>query len=127
MPTLCQVASAELPAKYPGDGSSILPLLQNNARSRKKEWIYIWYRGRVMVRNKQYSLVARANGRNARFTRYKGPFDGEKLADAVLSEAERRLKRQFEATLARLRKTRLSSVSKAGRAEAKKGRKRRRN
>ncbi|MEO2016606.1 MAG: sulfatase-like hydrolase/transferase, partial [Fuerstiella sp.] len=112
MPTLCEVAGAELPNNYPGDGSSIVPVLQDNASARSKDWIYIWYRGKVMVRNKQYSLVAKTDGSDARLTRYKGPFDGEKLQDSALSEQERATKEQFEATLTRLAKTRLSSVSK---------------
>ena len=63
-----------------------------------------------MVRNKRYSLLARTDGTDAELTRYKGPFDGETLADAELSEPERAIKAQFEATLARLAKTRLSGI-----------------
>ena len=123
MPTLCEVSGADLPVNYPGDGSSIIPVLQNNASARKKDWIYIWYRGQVMARNKQYSLLAKTDGSDARLTRYKGPFDGKKLEDSTLSETERALKEQFEATLARLAKTRLSSVSKASRAQVRKAKK----
>jgi arylsulfatase A len=123
MPTLCEVTGAKLPANYPGDGSSIIPVLQDNASARKKDWIYIWYRGQVMVRNKQYSLVAKIDGSDAKLIRYQGPFDGEKIADSALSEPERTIKGQFEATLARLAKTRLSSVSKEGQAQTKKPKK----
>ena len=118
MPTLCEVTGANLPSNYPGDGSSIVPVLQDNASVRKKDWIYIWYsrsghsdRGQVMVRNNQYSLLAKTDGSNARLTRYKGPFDGEKLKDYTLSQPETAIKQQFEATLARLAKSRLLSVS----------------
>ena len=45
------------------------------------------------------------------------------LDDPTLSELERAIKEQFEATLARLAKTRLSSVSKESRAQVKKPRK----
>jgi arylsulfatase A len=123
MPTLCEVTGSELPTNYPGDGSSIVPVLKDNAGARKKEWIYIWYRGQVMVRNKQYSLLAKTDGSDARLTRYKGPFDGEKLQDSALSERERAIKGQFEATLARLAKTRLSGVSKNVRAQVEKTKK----
>jgi len=123
MPTLCEVTGAELPANYPGDGSSIVPVLQDNASARKKDWIYIWYRGRVMVRNKQCSLLAKTDGSGAKLTRYKGPFDGEKLADDALSEPERAIKEHFEATLARLAKTRLSTVSEEGRTKVQKPKK----
>ncbi|MFT5528048.1 MAG: arylsulfatase A [Pirellulaceae bacterium] len=119
MPTLCEVTGAKLPANYPGDGSSIVPILKDNAGARQKDWIYIWYRGQVMVRNKQYSLLAKTDGSDAKLIRYKGPFDGEELADSALSEPERAVKGQFEATLARLAKTRLSSVSKEDRAQVK--------
>ena len=123
MPTLCEVTGAELPAKYPGDGSSILPTLQDNSSVRKKDWIYIWYRGQVIVRNKAYSLLAKTDGSNAKLTRYKSAFDGEKLDDSALSESERSLKGEFEATLARLAKTRLSSVSNKKPAKKQKGKK----
>ncbi len=118
MPTLCEVTGADLPPNYPGDGSSIVPVLQDNASARKKDWIYIWYsrsghsdQGQVMVRNKQYSLLAKTDGSNARLTRYKGPFDGEKLEDYTLSQPESAIKQQFKATLTRLAKSRLLSVS----------------
>ena len=113
MPTLCEVTGAELPANYPGDGSSIVPVLRDDASARKKDWIYMWYRGQVMVRNNRYSLLAKTEGSDARLIRYRGPFDGEKLADAAFSEPERAIKGRFQATLARLAKTRLSSVSQS--------------
>ena len=130
MPTLCEVTGANLPSNYPGDGSSIVPVLQDNASVRKKDWIYIWYSrsghsdlGQVMVRNKQYSLLAEADDSDASLTRYKGPFNGEKLKDSTLSEPEQAVKQQFETTLARLAKTRLLSVSNEIRIKMRKARK----
>ena len=78
-----------------------------------------------MVRNQQYSLLAKTDGRNARLTRYKGPFDGETLEDSALSESERIIKRQFEATLLNLSKTRLSSIGEGVRSQEEKTRKKR--
>ena len=130
MPTLCEVTGANLPSNYPGDGSSIVPVLQDNASVRKKDWIYIWYSrsghsdlGQVMVRNKQYCLVAKTDGSDASLTRYNGPFNGEKLKDSILSEPEQAVKQQFETTLARLAKTRLLSVSNEIRIKMRKARK----
>ena len=123
MPTLCEVAGAELPSNYPGDGSSIVPVLHDNAGARKKEWIYIWYRGQVMVRNRQHSLLAKTDGSDATLTRYKGPFDGKKIADSALSKSERAVREKFEATLARLAMTRLSSVRKEDRPKPNKAKK----
>ena len=117
MPTLCEVSGAKLPARHPGDGVSIVPVLHNQDDVRKKDWIYIWYRGQVMVRNKQYCLVAKTDGSTAKLTRYKGPFDGKQLKNAALSKDERALKQEFEATLARLAKPRLSTASKEGHAQ----------
>ena len=111
MPTLCEATGAELPADYPGDGTSIISVLKNSASARDKDWIYIWYRGQVMVRNDKYSLLANLDGSDATLTRYKGPFDGEILPDSALSKSERAIKQQFEATLAHLAKSRLTSVS----------------
>jgi len=110
MPTLCEVTGADLPENDPGDGSSIVPVLRGDASERTKEWIYIWYRGQVMVRNRHYSLVAKTDGSDAKLTRYRGPYDGQTLEDGELTETEQRLKKNFETTLQRLAKSRLSSV-----------------
>ena len=123
MPTLCEVTGAELPPNYPGDGSSILPILKDNASVRKKDWIYIWYRGQVMVRNKYYSLLAKSDGSDAKLIRYAGSYDGKKIEDSALSESELSIKGQFEDTLSQLAKTRLSSVSEEVRAKAEKSEK----
>ena len=120
LPTLCEVTGAALPKNHPQDGASIVPVLQNKADARKKDWIYIWYRGRVMVRDKKYSLVAKTDGSDAKLTRYKGPFDGEQLENSALTKEERSTKEGFEGTLARLAKTRLSGVSKQVRAKLEK-------
>jgi arylsulfatase A len=117
LPTLCEVTGADLPAKHPADGASIVPVLRNQEDVRKKDWIYIWYRGQVMVRNKQYSLLAKQDGSKAALTRYKGPFDGSQLKNSSLTDDERALKKEFEATLTQLAKTRLSTASKEGRAQ----------
>lgn len=120
MPTLCEATGAALPEHYPGDGVSILPVLRDKSSARQKDWIYIWYRGQVMVRNRHYSLVAKADGSNARLTRYKGAFEGEILANSALSDKERTVREQFEATLQRLAKTRLTGVSGKVRARVNK-------
>ena len=62
MPTLCEISGASLPKNHPADGASIVPVLSNKKNVRKKDWIYIWYRDQVMVRNKKYSLLAKHNG-----------------------------------------------------------------
>ena len=116
-PTICEVTTAKLPKNHPGDGASIVPVLRNQAGARKKDWIYIWYRKQVMVRNKQYSFVAKQDGSNAALTRYEGSFNGTKLKDSALTKTERALKKQFEATIARLAKARLSTVSEEGRIQ----------
>ena len=116
-PTICEVTGAKLPKNHPGDGTSIVPVLRNQAGARKKDWVYIWYRKQVMVRNKQYSFVANQDGSNAALTRYKGSFNGKKLKDSDLTKTERALKKQFEATIARLAKARLSTASEEGRIQ----------
>ena len=116
-PTICEVTTAKLPKNHPGDGASIVPVLRNQAGERKKDWVYIWYRKQVMVRNKQYSFVAKQDGSNAALTRYEGSFNGTKLKDSALTKTERALKKQFEATIARLAKARLSTVSEEGRIQ----------
>ncbi|MCH1439653.1 MAG: sulfatase-like hydrolase/transferase [Rubripirellula sp.] len=112
MPTLCEVTGAKLPADYPGDGTSIAPIMEKEIGTRVKDWIYIWYRGNVMVRDKQYSLVAKTDGTNATLTRYQGPFDGKKLSEAELTDKERMIKEQFTSTLSKLAKARLTSVDR---------------
>ena len=116
-PTICEVTTAKLPKNHPGDGASIVPVLRNQAGARKKDWVYIWYRKQVMVRNKHYSFVAKQDGSNAALTRYEGSFNGTKLKDSALTKTERALKKQFEATIARLAKARLSTASEEGRIQ----------
>ena len=116
-PTICEVTGAKLPKNHPADGASIVPLLRNQADARKKDWIYIWYRKQVMVRNKQYSFLANQDGSKAALTRYDSPFNGRKLKDSALTNTERILKKQFEATIARLAKARLSTASEEGRIQ----------
>lgn len=116
-PTLCEVTGAKLPKNHPGDGASIVSVLRNQADARRKDWIYIWYRKQVMVRNKQYSFVANQDGSKAALTRYDSPFNGTKLKDSALTKTERALKQQFEATIARLAKARLSTASEKGRIQ----------
>ena len=116
-PTICEVTTAKLPKNHPGDGASIVPVLRNQADARRKDWIYIWYRNQVMVRNKQYSFVANQDGSKAALTRYDSPFNGTKLKDSALTKTELALKKQFEATIARLAKARLSTASEKGRIQ----------
>ena len=123
LPTLCEVSEAALPKDHPGDGASIVPVLQNRAKTRKKDWIYIWYRGRVLVRDQKYSLLANTDGSEAKLTRYKGPFDGTQLENSALTKGESAIKEQFEGTIARLAKTRLSAVSKEVRSKLEKPKK----
>ena len=85
-------------------------MLQGKTDARKKDWIYIWYRGQVMVRNEQYAVVAKENLTGPVFTRYEGPFKGENVKGHNLSEQERAIKEQFMATLDRLAKTRRTSL-----------------
>jgi len=101
-PTICEVTGAKLPKNHPADGASIFPVLENKADTRKKDWVYIWYRKQVMVRDKRYSLLANQDGSSAALTRYRGPFDGKQLKDNKLTKSERALKEQFEATVAGL-------------------------
>ena len=58
-----------------------------------------------MVRDKEYSLVAKTDGSDAKLTRYKGPFDGKQLEDSGLTKDESSIKEQFEAKIAELAKT----------------------
>ena len=116
-PTLCEVTGAKLPKNHPGDGASIVSVLRNQADARRKDWIYIWYRKQVMVRNKQYSFVANQDGSKAALTRYDSPFNGTKLKDSALTKTERALKKQFEAAIARLAKARLTTASEKGRIQ----------
>ncbi|HAD59610.1 MAG TPA: arylsulfatase [Planctomycetaceae bacterium] len=115
LPTVCEATGAKLPEGHPEDGVSLLPVLKDEG-TREKEFVYIWYRGQVIVRNKQYSLLAKKDGSNARLTRYKGQFDGEKLTNTNLTPEERSIKKHFQATLARLAETRLTGVSEEIRA-----------
>ena len=116
MPTLCEISGASLPKNHPSDGASIVPVLTNKKNVRKKDWIYIWYRDQVMVRNKKYSVLAKQDGSNSRLTRYKGQFDGKELNNQKMTKAENTIKKEFEGILAKMAKTRLSTASAEGKA-----------
>jgi hypothetical protein len=73
-----------------------------------------------MVRNKQYSLLAKNKGGDSTLTRYIEPFSGKKLKDSALSKKEITIKQHFETIRARLAKTRLLSVSNEIRNKLKK-------
>jgi arylsulfatase A len=119
MPTLCDVSKANLPEGDPGDGVSLVPILNDKVGERKKEKIYIWYKGRVMVRNKDYSLVAKANGSKPMFKKHSGPFEEESLEGSTLSETEEVIKENFMATLFRLGEIRKSDPLKSKKGKKK--------
>lgn len=122
-PTLCEVTGAKLPEGDPGDGVSLLPVFENKEGVRKKDWIYIWYRGQIMVRNKEYSLVAKRDGSKAKLTRYKGAFDGVEVAPGDFSGDEKKLKAEFEKVFDQRRTARLTSVDEKTRAKTMKAEK----
>ena len=122
LPTLCEVGAAPLPDHYPGDGVSLLPVLKSEVGVRKKDWVYLWYQGQVMVRNQHYSLLAKRDGSDAQLIRYQGPFDGSKIGAQELTDQEKTLKSDFEKILRTRAKARLSGVdaqtrAKVGKAE----------
>ena len=117
MPTLCEVAKTEIPVGYSNDGASLMPIFQDNAKVRKKEQIYIWYRNQVMVRNQEYSLLAKHDTSEAVLTRYEGSFNGKKLEESELNDREQVLKEQFVSIIEDLAKARLSTASKEGRIQ----------
>jgi arylsulfatase A len=122
LPTLCEVGAAPLPDHYPGDGVSLLPVLKREAGVRKKDWVYLWYQGQVMVRNQHYSLLAKRDGSDAQLIRYQGPFDGSKIGAQEFTDQEKTLKSDFEKILRTRAKARLSGVdaqtrAKVGKAE----------
>lgn len=123
MPTLCEISDAKLPENYSGDGASLVPIFANQDKARQKDWIYIWYRGKIMVRNEEHSLVANTDGSKATFMRYKGPFDGELISDESLSVGEREIKNRFEKIRVRMAKTRLSGVDEEARKQVEKNEK----
>ena len=113
MPTLCDVAKAKLPDGDPGDGVSLVPILKNKVGERKKDKVYIWYKGQVIVRNKDYSLLAKANGSGAFLKKHSGPFNMKILKDNILSDSEKLIKDGFMNTLVRLGKCRKEEQKKA--------------
>ncbi len=67
LPTMLQASGTPLPKNYSHDGTSFLSTLLGQS-GRKKESIHIWHHTKhrnieVMVRNKQYSLVNKHQGK----------------------------------------------------------------
>jgi arylsulfatase A len=122
LPTICEATGAPLPDKYAGDGKSLMPIFTEKGE-RNKDYVYVWYRGKVMVRNKAFSLVAKTDGSDAKFIRYKGPYDGENLADGAMSEPERVIKAGFMKTLKDMAELRGSHFTEKPKPEQPKGKK----
>ena len=79
MPTLCEVAGAPLPEVTENravqtDGVSLVPALLG--QTREKPWIYIWYTGKVMARNKTHGIVLT---KDKQMFKYSGHYEKEEV------------------------------------------------
>ncbi|MDN3664003.1 sulfatase-like hydrolase/transferase [Algibacter miyuki] len=101
LPTICDIANADIPSEFVVDGTSFLPqLLAERGTSRK--WIYSWYspHGNLRVlkeftRNKEYKLYSTGKFYNVKDDFYeKNP-----LPMAGLSEKERQVYKELKNAL----------------------------
>jgi len=101
LPTLCEVAGARLPKDYPGDGVSLVPTLRGQG-DRDKPWVYIWYRGKVLARNREYMLVGKQNSSQLDFLKYKAPYQPQALDADSLTDQQQAIRDQLQAVIDRL-------------------------
>ncbi len=101
LPTLAQLAGAELPADIRPDGRSFAPQIQGKPGD-PRAWTYCWYerngkrnRASQHVRNQQFKLYA--DGRM--FDVAADPSEKRPLDAAGLDEPTRQLRQQFQAVL----------------------------
>ncbi|MEM9348465.1 MAG: sulfatase-like hydrolase/transferase [Planctomycetota bacterium] len=105
MPTLCEVAGAKLPDGDPGDGVSLMPALLGKGE-RDKPWVYFWYRGQVMARNKTYALVGRQDGSKMRLLKYARSYEAQELDIGALTSEREAVHDRLQAVIDEMAKTR---------------------
>ena len=81
LPTLCDLAGAELPKDYVIDGHSFLPALMG-CKNKQREWIFSYYAERRMLRDKRWLLDG-----NNRFYDCAGAQDEKDYKDVTDSKA----------------------------------------
>ncbi len=87
MPTLCDVTGAPLPDGYPGDGVSLWPLL-SGAGDRKKDSVYIWYRGLTWARTVDYGVLLNNKKNKFTYQKFNGHFSTTNLSLSDATEKE---------------------------------------
>ena len=110
LPTLCQLSGAQLPQGYPGDGVSLVSTMVG-VSARNKPWVYFWYRGQVMARNKTHALVGKQDGSKMRLLRYARPYDAEELDLDNLDEDDQPAYKNLKYVIEDLAKTRPADLA----------------
>jgi arylsulfatase A len=105
LPTLCEAASAPIPANYPGDGKSLLPTLLG-ASGRDKRWVYVWYQDQVFARTRKYKLIGKQDGSQRRLLQYSGLYQHRKLDADQLTNQQKAVYAELRDVIDRLAGTR---------------------
>jgi len=99
LPTMCEVAGAQLPENYPGDGLSLWPVLSGTGE-RNKEYVYIWYfRFNTWVRTKDLGLLCSRKNRGISYWKYPSHFETQKLEFDSATEEEQAESKKLEKVL----------------------------
>lgn len=98
MPTLCEVTGADLPKDYPGDGVSLWPLLSGKGE-RKKENIYIWYKGKTWARTVDYGVLLDNKSNKFTYQKFKGHFTTKKLSLVNTTEKEKNILKRLQTVI----------------------------
>jgi len=94
MPTLCEVAGAPLPEKYPNGGVSLWPVL-SGAGTRTKDHVYVWFNHApkqkkiAWVRNVDFGVLLDRNEQKVTFQKFPSQFSTETVQ--LVSATEREL------------------------------------
>lgn len=105
LPTLSEVSGAPLPADYPGDGVSLLPILSGKGKRTKKN-IYIWYRGKTWARTVDYGVMLDNEKGTYQYQKFSGHYEMEKVDPNAVGEKANTTLRKLQRVIEDLAKTR---------------------
>lgn len=83
-PTLCELARAPLPEKYPADGVSLVPALMGQP-GRQKPWVYVWFGKEVMARTQTHMVRGPQTGTKFEFFDVSTPYKERLVAPESLT------------------------------------------
>lgn len=98
LPTLCEAVGIQVPAGGPMDGVSFIPCLKGET-TRKKPWVYVWYKGQVFARTKTEILSANQDLTGMTFSVSKRAYEQTDIDPAKMTEEQKTSRQMLEKVL----------------------------